>query len=50
MVLGDKQKMRAAVTLGRRGGIARAKALSPAARIAIAHKAALARWDKVKPS
>jgi hypothetical protein len=38
----------AAVALGRMGGTARAKALSSARRIAIAKRAAAARYDKRK--
>jgi len=45
-----KEKNPAAVALGRLGGIkggkARAKALSPAQRKAIAKKAAISRWNK----
>lgn len=37
-------KSRAAVELGRRGGAARAKSLSKKKRLAIARKAAAARW------
>jgi hypothetical protein len=39
-------KSRAAVELGRRGGLARARALSRAKRSAIAKKAAAARWAR----
>lgn len=46
----EERKNPHAVALGRlggkRGGAARAKALTPAKRHAIAKKAALARWDK----
>jgi hypothetical protein len=38
----------AAVELGRKGGEARAKSLSPAKRSAIARKAGLARWAKTE--
>ena len=48
-----KPKNPAAVALGRlgglKGGAARAAALGPKKRSAIAAKAAKARWDKVKP-
>ena len=48
-----KPKNPAAVALGRlgglKGGAARASALGPKKRSAIAAKAAKARWDKVKP-
>jgi hypothetical protein len=43
-MLGDKDKMPAAVEMGRRGGKARAKALTADERKAIARKAATARW------
>jgi hypothetical protein len=36
--------------MGRKGGRARAKTLSPARRKAIAEKAAMARWAKKKAS
>jgi hypothetical protein len=39
-------KNQAAVSLGRKGGKARAEALSPAKRKAIARKAAATRWGK----
>lgn len=39
-------KSRAAVELGRRGGMARADSLSKARRAAIARKAAQLRWQK----
>lgn len=42
----DKWKNRAAVELGRKGGIARADTLSKARRTAIARKAAQQRWSK----
>ncbi len=37
-------KNKAAVELGRKGGLARAKKVSKSRRVAIAKKAALARW------
>jgi hypothetical protein len=40
----DDGKDAAAVSLGRRGGKARAKAITPERRLAIAKKAAKARW------
>lgn len=40
----DAPKLTAAVTRGRKGGKARAKALTPEERIEIAKKAAAARW------
>jgi hypothetical protein len=40
----DDGKDKAAQALGRKGGAARAKKLSPADRAAIARKAAAARW------
>ncbi len=43
----DDGKNKAAVELGRKGGLARANKMSKRRRIAIAKKAALARW---KPS
>lgn len=50
MVLGTFQKNPAAVALGKlggaKGGKARAAALSPKRRVAIAKKAATARWAK----
>lgn len=42
----DDGRSRAAVELGRRGGVARAKSLSGRKRAAIAKKAANARWRK----
>ncbi len=42
----DDGKDKAAVELGRKGGQARAKALSPEKRSAIAKKAAKRRWAK----
>lgn len=42
----DKGKNPAAVALGKRGGAARAKSLSPAKRKAIAKKAAAKRWAR----
>jgi hypothetical protein len=39
-------KNKAAVELGRKGGIARAKTISSAKRIQIARKAARSRWGK----
>jgi hypothetical protein len=41
-----KQKLAAAVELGRRGGQARARNLTPEERKAIAEKGAKARWRK----
>lgn len=41
-----KPKNRAAVTLGRKGGLARKKKLTPQQRYQIAFLAAKARWDK----
>jgi hypothetical protein len=38
----------AASALGRRGGVARAKSLTPEARSHIAHDAATARWARTK--
>jgi hypothetical protein len=50
----EAKKNPAAVALGRlgglKGGVARAAALSPAKRRAIAKKAALARWSRSKAS
>ena len=43
----DDGKNKAAVELGRMGGKARAKALSPEKRSAIAKKAAKRRWTKL---
>ena len=40
----DKNKLPAAVEMGRRGGDARAKKLTGKQRVAIARKAAKARW------
>jgi hypothetical protein len=45
---GDDGKNRAAVELGRRGGMARAKSTSAKQRAAIARKAALSRWNRKK--
>ena len=49
----EKEKDPAAVALGRKGGLkggrARAEALSPAKRKAIAKKAAVARWSQPVP-
>jgi general stress protein YciG len=42
---GDGEKDQAAVALGRKGGMARAKALSPEKRAEIARKAAAKRWN-----
>lgn len=42
----DDGRSKAAVELGRKGGIARAKTLSDRKRAAIAKKAANARWGK----
>jgi hypothetical protein len=42
--MGDSGKDPAARALGKKGGAARAKKLSPEARAAIARKAAAARW------
>jgi shikimate 5-dehydrogenase len=42
----DDEKNKAAVELGRKGGAARAVALSGAKRRAIARKAARSRWTK----
>jgi hypothetical protein len=42
--MGDSGKDKAAQSLGRKGGVARAKKLSPEDRAAIARKAASARW------
>lgn len=39
-------RSRAAVELGRKGGLARAKSLGKRKRVSIAKKAASARWDK----
>ncbi len=43
----DDGKDKAAVSLGRRGGMARANALSSKVRSAIARKAASKRWAKI---
>jgi hypothetical protein len=43
-----KEKDPAAVSLGRKGGLARAKAIGPARRKAIASKAAKILWAKRK--
>jgi hypothetical protein len=42
----DSSKDKAAQALGRKGGAARAKKLSPEARAAIARKAAATRWNR----
>jgi hypothetical protein len=42
----DDGKSKAAVELGRKGGMARAKSLTTEQRRAIARKAATARWGK----
>ena len=42
----DDGKNKAAVSLGRRGGIVRAERLTPAERLKIAKKAASTRWKK----
>ncbi|HWX13797.1 MAG TPA: RNA-binding protein [Methylocella sp.] len=42
--MGDSGKDKAAQALGKKGGVARAKKLSPEDRAAIARKAAAARW------
>jgi hypothetical protein len=42
--MGDSGKDKAAQELGKNGGAARAKKLSPEVRAAIARKAAAARW------
>ena len=44
--LTDDGKNKAAVELGRRGGQARAKKLTPKQRADVARKAAQARWSK----
>ena len=44
--LTDDGKSKAAVELGRLGGIARAKALSPKKKVLIARHAAKARWER----
>lgn len=44
--LTEDGKSKAAVELGRKGGLARAQGLSTRKRRAIAKKAALARWNK----
>lgn len=44
--LGEDQKDAAAVALGRRGGLARAKSIKKSERIKIAKRAAKARWGK----
>jgi hypothetical protein len=44
----DDGKSKAAVELGRKGGQARAIALTKAKRIKIARKAAASRWSKLK--
>ena len=48
-VMTKKKKDSAAVTLGRKGGIARRKALTPERRSAIARNAALTRFGKAEP-
>jgi hypothetical protein len=45
-MLTDDGKNAAAVALGKRGGKARAKSMSPERRAAIAKKAAAKRWGK----
>jgi len=45
---GERMKNKAAVELGRRGGRARKKGLTPQERSAIARRAVLARWEKRK--
>jgi hypothetical protein len=40
----------AAVAMGRKGGAARAQALTPSERSKIAKKGALGRWGKVRPA
>ena len=42
----EEHKDAAAISLGRKGGTARAKALTPARRKAIARKAAKTRWTR----
>jgi hypothetical protein len=44
--LNEDGKNRAAVELGRKGGTARARSLTKARRVAVARKAAAARWSK----
>jgi hypothetical protein len=44
----DDGKDKAAVSMGRRGGKARAEKMSPGRRAEIAKKAATKRWSKVK--
>ena len=44
--LTDDGKDKAAVSLGKRGGKARAKAMTPARRSEVAKKAAAKRWSK----
>ena len=48
MAKASKRKNPYAVALGRRGGKARVKSLSPEERSAAARKAVLARWAKAK--
>lgn len=43
----DDDKVKAAVTLGRKGGKARAKKLTPERRAEIARRAATKRWSKL---
>jgi hypothetical protein len=45
----DDGKDKAAQSLGRRGGAARARSLTPAQRKKIAKKAAATRWGKGRP-
>ncbi len=47
-MLSGKDKLPAAVELGRKGGKARAESLAPARRSEIARKAAEARWRRKK--
>jgi len=42
----DDGKSKAAVELGRKGGLARAKSMPKAQRVRIAKRAAAGRWDK----
>ena len=46
----DDGKNAAAVALGRRGGLARAKSIKKAERVKIATKAAKSRWKKARQS
>ena len=43
--LTEDGKSKAAVELGRKGGLARAKSMNKAARVKIAKKAAKSRWE-----